>query len=168
MSSIILGPMVAKKHIIQYMPARRLVWKQKTARLSERDGGMSQVLEELREGGHSLSAGSSLSRGNQGRCPRRGDIWAESRKVSDIVLEDWVWMPHLKTPRMQVHGLLLCLVQILSLETLLEKNRTEVRPKRKTNAGSGVEEKSPGYLTTRLSPPLEFSRAKAMPVGTGD
>ena len=83
-----LGPMVAKKHIIQYMPARRLVWKQKTAGLSERDGGTSQVLEELREGGHSLSAGSSLSRGNQGRCPRRGDIWAESRKVSDIVMED--------------------------------------------------------------------------------
>ena len=77
-------------------------------------------------------------------------------------------MPHLKTPRMQVHGLLLCLVQILSLETLMEKNRTEVRPKRKTNAGSGVEEKSPGYLTTCLLPPLEFSRAKAMPVGTGD
>ena len=36
---------------------------------------------------------------------------------------------------------LLCLVQILSLETLMEKNRTEARPKKKTNAGSGVEEK---------------------------
>ena len=39
---------------------------------------------------------------------------------------------------------LLCLVQILSLETLMEKNRTEARPKKKTNAGSGVEEKALG------------------------
>ena len=38
---------------------------------------------------------------------------------------------------------LLCLVQILSLETLMEK-RTKVRPKRKTDAGSGVEEKAQG------------------------
>lgn len=61
---------------------------------------------------------------------------------------------------------LLCLVQILSLETLMEK-RTKVRPKRKTNAGSGVEEESAQGMTTRLLPPLEFGRAKAMPVGAG-
>ena len=83
-----LGPMVAKEHIIQFMPMRRLIWKHKTAMLWERDGGTSQLLEELREGGHLLSAGNSLSRGNQGRCPREGDIWAESRKGSDIVLAD--------------------------------------------------------------------------------
>ena len=39
-----------------------------------------------------------------------------------------------------------------------------MRPKRRTDAGGGPG----GRLTTRLLPLLGFSRAKAMPVGTGD
>lgn len=65
---------------------------------------------------------------------------------------------------------LLCLVQILSLETLMEK-RTKVRPKRKTDAGSGVEEKAQGtwllvcchlWRLARLKPCLWVQETRAL------